>query len=673
MTDIDEMNRRYQDASDRCAAAYDRARDDINFITVPGAQWDTSLRHGRKNRLQYEFPKLANHIRQVVNEMRQSRPQGKIRPVSEGDAGLAELMQGLCRNIESISNAEQAYDVAFEKAVKGGFGCWRIVTDYANQDDFDLELFIEPIRNPFSVKFDPAARRIDRRDAQFVFVEELMSKIEFQRKFPKSEMIDFKSNRDSACWTEDGLVRVAEYWWKEPTKKEIWALSNGDVVDAENLDENQLVASGITIEKRRTIDAHKVMMRLTNGQDWLTDEYEFPSRFIPIVPVWGNIEDIDGEDRWWGMVRWNKDLQRLHNVHRTAAIEAVAKAPKAPFIVKHRWIKGLERMWNSANSEDFPYLLINDDADAFPQRSQQAEVPAALLQLGQLDNEDIKASTGIYDASLGARSNETSGRGILARQQQGQTSTYNYQDNLSSAIRYTYEILIDAIPRVYDTPRVVRILGEDGGEKWKQLYHTPTDPQTGQPAVHPDGTPVVLNDISKGKYDIAITIGPSYATQRMEAVDSFTQLIGQMGGALPPQVSALMAYTALRNMDFPQMDEMVETFRKLLTDQGILQPKDGEPPPQPQQPDPLMQARVQKDQAQAEKYQAEAQAQQIENQLQTQQFGIAPPNNVMQTTDMQQENPQQPQMPPQLQMPQPPEQPPQPPVPDMGQLPEQPQ
>ncbi|KOQ78875.1 hypothetical protein ABW45_04720 [Stenotrophomonas maltophilia] len=609
-----EMLKRRDLASEACVELYDKARDDVRFVTVPGAQWDEKLKARRGDRPTYEFPKLASHVRQVVNEMRQNRPQGKVRGTEEGDAGLAEIMQGLCRNIESVSNADQAYDIGYDFAVKGGFGAWRICTDYLNDEDFEQDIFIEPIRNPFSVKFDPAAIEIDRSDAGFAFVEELVSKDDFERRWPNASLQDWEDNNDCVTWREKNQVLIAEYWYKDPIKVEMWALSNGAVVSVEELEkrakdqgqptdamtlEALLANEGISVVKRREVDSHVVKMRMTNGNEWLTKPYEFPSKYIPIIPCWGNIINIDGEDYWFGMVRPSKDQQRLHNVHRTAAIEAVAKAPKAPFIVKQSWIKGLERFWRNANAEDYPYLPVADSADMMPQRAAQAEVPVAILQLAAQDNEDIKANTGIYDASLGARSNETSGRGILARQQQGATATFNYIDNLAYAIRYTYKILVDMIPRVYDTPRVVRILGPDGGEKWKQLYQQVTDPQTGDA--------VTLNDLSKGKYDVTITVGPSFATQRMEAVDAFTTLLGQMGPGLPPPIASLMAYSAIKNMDLPGMDDVDSAFRQILVSGGVLKPKDGEQPPEPQQPDPKMLADAKKADADATKSQAQAQ------------------------------------------------------------------
>lgn len=640
---LSTMRQQYARASEACRELYDLASEDEKFVTKPGEQWDKALKARRGDRPMYEFPKLAGHIRQVVNEMRKGRPQGKVRGTEESDKGLAELMQGLCRNIESVSNADLAYDIAYEKSVKGGMGVWRITTDYASDDDFELDIFVEPIRNPRSVKFDAAARKIDRKDAAHVFVEELISKDEFERRYPRASLTDFEADEslDLTKWKDRNLIRVAEYWYKEPIKRRLLALDDGRVLNADELAEQAgieeaqveayLAQNGVTVLREREVDSHRVRMRLTNGHEWLTEPYDFPSKHIPIVVVWGNIEDMDGEDYWQGMVRPSKDQQRLHNLHKTAAIEAVAKSPKAPFITKLKWIKGLERFWKNANSEDYPYLPVNDDAEDLPKRANQAEIPAALLQLAALDNEDIKAATGIHDPSLGAQSRETSGRAIAARAAQGSTATFHYADNLAYAIRFTYEILVDMIPRVYDTPRVKRVLGPDGAVKWKKLYEEVQNPETGEI--------VVLNDIRKGKYDVTVTVGPSFATQRMEAVDAFTAMLGQMGPGLPPAIAALLAYQAIKNMDLPGSEELDEAFRKILVGQGVIAPKEGEQAPEPQQPDPKVQADASKTAAQADLYAAQAQGQQLENmtlaqQLQLRdliaQMGLKPPPDPMQ-------------------------------------------
>lgn len=612
-----EMLERYRRASEACAELYELAREDIRFVNKPGCQWDANLKARRGDRPCYEFPKLKTHNRQVINEMRQSRPQGKVRGVEESDTGLAEIMNGLAMNILDVSNADLAHDIAFECGVDGGMGNFRIKTDYADDAGFDQCIYIEPIRNPFAVKYDPAASEIDRRDGLFAFVEEFMPESEFERQFPDADLKNFEGNKECRDWHDDGKIRIAEYWYKEPTKRTLLALSNGQTVWADETDQQRLVdagltstdaqalaAAGVTVSKQREVNTHKVMMRLTNGAEWLKEAQEFPSKFIPIIPVWGNIKNIDGEDYWQGQTRDSKDQQRLHNVHRTAVVEAVAKSPKAPFIAKPKWIKGFEAMWKRANSEDYPVLFVSDEAEAMPERAKQAEVPVALIQLANMDSDDIKAATGIFDPNA-QQSQERSGVAIQRRAVQSSVATFNYTDNLARAIRFEYEILIDMIPRVYDTQRVVRTLGQDGAEKWVQLYQQVQDPETGQT--------VTLNDISKGKYDVTVTVGPSYATQRMEAVTAFGQLVGQIGPSFPP-LAELLGYQVIKNLDLPGNEEVADAVRTILVKQGLLPPKDGEQPPQ-QGPNPMQQAQAMTEQAkahltmaQAQKTSAEAQA-----------------------------------------------------------------
>jgi hypothetical protein len=603
------MRKRYEEASEFYASRYDESREDVLFVDVPGNQWDAETKKRRANRRCYEFPKLRGHVINVVNEMRQSRPQGKVRGKGEDDRGLAELMQGITRDIESSSNADHAYDIAFDFAVKGGFGDWRICTDYLRDDDFEQDIRITPIRNPFSSKPDIAAVEIDLRDARYWFLEDLVPKSEFERLYPKANMVDF--DNDAHCgklWREADNVRVCEYWYKEPMKREVWALSDGRVVVADELAdkagvtvaeaEELLAASQVTVDKRRTVDGHKVFMRMTNGHEWLTEPYAFLSKYIPIVRTWGNIQMIDGVSYWSGLVRFAKDQQRLHNLHRTALVEAIAKAPKAPYVATPAQTEGFEEMWRNANAEDYPVIYYNetDKTPGPPKRTEQAQVPVALIQAAGMDNDDIKASTGQFNASLGQTSNETSGRAINARKQQGATSTFNFIDNLAYAIRYSTEIVVDMIPRVYDTQRVVRILGEDGGAKFKTLY---------QEMPTPDGKTVVVNDIKKGKYDVTVTVGPSYATQRMEAADAFAQMAGQIGNSLP-QLGPLLAYAVIQNQDLPGMEAIDGAIRKVLVGQGLLEPKEGEAPPPPQRPDPRAEADARKAMADAALSEAKA-------------------------------------------------------------------
>ena len=558
---LSDMRKRYELALEADSDNRNRAIDDVRFVTVQGEQWDDYQKRKRKTRPCYEFNRLRQHIRQVTGDQRQNRPGIKLRAVEESDKDSAEVLQGLIRNIEAVSNAEKAYDTAFEWAVTGGFGVWRLTTEYSSDDTFDQDIRIVEVTNPFRVYFDPAAQEFDRRDANFAFVVTFIPKDDFKHKFPDAEMIDFEgANYELDHWIDDDTVTVAEYWYKEYKKKTLVLLSNGITQFKDEIENIEaFLANGVTVVREREVEIQQVKMCLCTGAG-VIQEADWAGKFIPIVPVYGDVIDIDGEFHYSGMVRFGKDAQRVYNYHRTTMIETIANAPKVPYLVTPEQIKGFESLWKAANSENMPFLPYNPDprAGGMPQRSGGVDVPAALITASQYDAEDLKAVTGQFDASMGMAGNETSGRAILARQREGDTATFSYIDNLSRAIKFTGEILVDLIPKIYDTERVVRVLGVDGGEKWVALNKAVIDPQTGQL--------VIENDLTRGKYDVAVTVGASYSTQRQEAAEAMLQMMNNP--ALAPVVADLLA----KNLDIPNSDELEKRLRKIGIKAGVITP-----------------------------------------------------------------------------------------------------
>lgn len=545
------------------------AQDDLKFAFVQGSQWDEASKKARGLRPCYEYNKVRQHIRQVTNDQRQNRPAIKIRAVEEGDKDTANTLQGLVRNIESVSNAERAYDTAFEIAVAGGFGGWRVVAQYADDDGFDQELRIKEVRNPFSLYLDPGAQEWDRRDALFGFVTEILSESEFKVRYPDAKISSFDGDADWANqWFFDEKVRVCEYWYKKPYTKTICLLSNGETVDkaevAPVLDE-LAAEKGVTIVREREVQCMKVYQCVVSGAEVLSKPVEWKGKFIPIVPVWGDLVNIEGRDLFSGMVRFSKDAAKGYNFTRTMAVESVANAPKAPWLVTPKHLEGgLQKIWDEANVENFPYLPYNPDPNVpggRPMREPPPDVPASLIALAQLDNDDLKATMGQFDASLGKQSNETSGKAIIARQREGDNANFNYIDNLGRAIKYTGEILVDLIPHYYDTPRTIRILGEDGSEEYAELYGETTDQQTGQA--------VKVNDLSRGRYDVTVTVGPTFATQRMEAAELLTNIMQSA-----PDTAPILADLVVKNMDGPGTDEASKRLRRLAIKNGLVPPTD---------------------------------------------------------------------------------------------------
>lgn len=538
------------------------AIDDVRFVTVRGEQWSDESRKSRGTRPCYEFNRLRQHIRQVTGDQRQNRPSIKVRAVEENDADTAEVMQGLIRNIENISFAEKAYDTGFEWAVQGGYGVWRIRTKYNSDDSFEQDIEVCEITNPFLAFCDPTARAFDKRDANYWFYITTMSIDDFKHRYPNEELINFEGmTGDISLWIDEESITIAEYWYKEYEQDTLLMLSNGSTVYKSKYKEGTRDANGnvVTVVKERPVEVPKVKMALCTGAG-VIERADWAGKYIPFVPVYGDVIDIDGEVRYSGMVRHGRDAQRVYNFHRTTAIEAIANAPKVPYMVTGEEIKGHEALWKRANKDVLPYLIYNPDprkGGAPPQRSGGVDVPVALIQAAQMDAEDIKAVTGQFDAAMGMKSNETSGRAILARQREGDTATFSYIDNLSRAIRFTGEILIDLIPKVYDTERVIRVLGVDGGEKWVKINGVEFDE---------NGQPHKVNNLTTGKYDVAVSTGASYTTQRQEAAQTLMEMMQN------PQISPIIGDLLAKNLDIPNADELEKRLRKMGIKAGFIEP-----------------------------------------------------------------------------------------------------
>jgi rubrerythrin len=611
-----EMRVKFQQAVDSESDLRQYALDDIRFVWVEGWQWDDKSRRIRQaaGRPCYEYNKLKPTIKQVINDQRQNRPQIKLRATEEGDKSTADVLQGLIRNIEATSNADLAYDEAFKCAVTCGYGVFRIATEYSDDNGFDQCIKILPVRNPFSVYFDANAKAFDRRDARCAWVTELVSREEFKSRWPKAEMVSFSPSNVGDTymdrWWQEDQVRIAEYWYKKKEKKRIYRLSSGEVVDAKEFDPvadelaqpqvdemGQMVREPILIEAEREVEYDCVYMEMVSGTQTLEGPTKWAGKYIPIIPVWGELTNVDGRDRYMGLTRTARDAQTNYNYHRSVTQETIANAPKSPFLVTPKMVAGHERQWENIGVANDPALMYNPDPDApngRPTREGMSDMPVALIQAAQLDSEDLKAVTGIYDASLGARSNETSGKAILARQRESDVSTFDFLDNLSRSIRYEGEILVDLIPHIYDTQRIVRILGEDGTEEYVELNKPIYDQQTGKW--------VTLNDLNRGKYDVAVSVGPSYTTQRMETAEAMLQLSQGTG-----PLAELAKYAAVKNMDIPGSDEVLKAMRKQMVMANLLDPNEEDAPPPPPQPDPKMMADAEYTMARAEKTKAETQ------------------------------------------------------------------
>lgn len=544
------------------AQSFERAQreegsEDLRFLS--GDQWPEAVRADRiaKDRPVLTFNRLPQFVQQVVGDARQNRPSIKVNPVDEqSDIETAEVFEGLIRNIEAESRATQAYITALEHSTGCGFGNWRILTEYSTDDSFEQDIRIKRITDPFAVSWDPGAREYDRSDANWCFVSEWMTKEDFEAKYPGKSPSDweqtYKDVQLHQHWIQDDLVRVCEYWVKKPVTKKLGLTIDGQVVEARE---------GLTYERVRTVKTHKVCRYVLSGHEILEEEKEFPCKWIPIVPVFGPEEFKDGQLRPRSLIRYAKDPMRMYNFWQSTIAEKIALAPKSPWLVTPKMIEGLERFWNAANVENRAYLPYNPDPSApsnGPKRQDPAHVNPAEIQQSAQAIDDLKATMGMYDASLGAQGNEQSGKAIIARQREGDTASYAWIDNLARSIQHTGRILIDMIPRIYDTERVVRVLGQDESV---ELVAINSFDEMGN----------LQYDLARGKYDVQITVGPSYATRRLEAADSMLQFIQAV-----PAAAAVTGDLIAKSMDWPGAEDIAERLKKMLPP-GVADDEDGGP------------------------------------------------------------------------------------------------
>lgn len=560
---------------ERCRDAWHEnqmaAKEDLHFARL-SEQWDAELKAKRirEGKPVETFNKLPTFIRQVVNDARQNKPSIKVHPQDSGaDPRVAEIYNGLIRNIETASDADVATDTAIEHAVGQGFGFWRYNLAYTCDDAFEKDIVVERVANPFTVYGDPRSTAADSSDWNVAFVVSTLTKDDFEAEYPDAEKVDWEFDF-KACpdWLDGDDVTVAEYWTREKVKGAIVALSDGSIEKVEGVEARaaELQAAGVEIvgEPRET-ETYKVTQRIMSGAEVLKT-VNWVGKFIPIVPVYGD-EVIDEQGRRWfrSLIRDVIGAQRMYNYMRNTAITLLALQPRVPFIGQQGSFDA-DPNWQNANDESIPYLEYTGAER--PTREQPPQGAQAVLQEALNANEDMKSIIGIYDASLGARSNETSGRAIMARQREGDVSTFHFIDNLSRAIRHGGRILLDLIPKVYTTERMVRVLGEDLAPSSVKVAPTGQPVQQQQDA-HGNVIGEIF-DITAGKYDLTVSTGPSFTTMREENREMMTEM-AQAGG---PEVASVLIPRIAKLMELPDADTIGDELNaKLNPGQGGLPPQ----------------------------------------------------------------------------------------------------
>ena len=546
---------RYEQASSYWGEWRKAAREDREFFA--GDQWLPADRNNREIQCRpiLTINRLPVFARQIIGDARQNKPSIKIYPAEDGDVEIAEIYEGLIRNIEYVSSAPDAYDTAFESAVICGIGAWRVCTDYVSDDAFEQHILIERIREPLSITMDMNAERADFSDAEWMFYEYDLSKEEFKHKWPDQDLSDFATSDAMPGWLDRDSVRVAEYWFKERAKKTIYLLGDGTVTDK--------MIPGLQVIRQREVESVKVRRATMAGWTFLDEPQDWPGTMFPFAIVTGEEYRIKNKTDYRGIVRNAIDAQRMYNYWRTMETENIALAPKTPFLVADDQIEGLEQEWNNLNTVPMPYVRYNANSQApMPHQIQPPQIPTAYANASAVCVDEIKSTTGLFNASLGEGGTESSGRAILARQREGDTATFLWVDNLNRAIRYTGKILVELIPKIYDSERIIRVLGPDASNEQVAINRVVGDGMGGT---------TIINDLSFGRYDVIVESGPSFATKRVEALNNMVE-IARMNPAIMQVAGDLM----VKAMDWEGAEEIAERLKLMLPPQILAAEKQGE-------------------------------------------------------------------------------------------------
>jgi hypothetical protein len=601
---------RFEDSSTEDQEEREFYDDDVKFaINYEECQWPEEMRQSRLNdsppRPCLVINKIPEKIDQVEGEFRQLEASIKVRPIDdEADIQTAEIYGGLIRHIQYHSTARSAYNHAHTSVLYGGRGAWRIDIEEADEDPFIKDIKVNRIPNVLTVYWDKSAKKEDKSDAQYWFITEKMPLEKFKAKFPKASLDDWDAANTPQDWQTEKMVRVAEYWWKEDRPVTFFRVER---VNPETGEEHVLTVKeddkkrGDKILEEKTVNVPKVRWGILNHNEFLEGPYDdWPSRYIPIILETGKEINVNGEDKSRGMVRFGKGPQQMYNFWSTATTEQIALIPKSPYLLTPKMIKDFKNQWDNAAWKNFMYLLYNPDPTVpggRPTREAPPQLSTAYAhELARMEH-DIMSAMGIYQAQLGDEGQEKSGKAILARQRQGSIGSYTFTDKFENALVYSTKIIMDLIPHVYDTERIIRITGEDGTDKEVPINAVPngTAMRRTEGIVTPKqlsirpGVTDYINDLTVGKYDVAVTVGPSYTTERQEAAAVLLDLVQAI-----PQLGMATVDLIVKNLDIKDVEELVERARKLVP-VGIRDPEPGEEEQQQQQPpDPQIMIEMQK-------------------------------------------------------------------------------
>lgn len=505
-------------------------------------------------------------IKKVTNAQRQQRPRGKASPVDQfADKKIAKVITGLLRHFEVNSDADYAYDTAFDFSATMGWGYFRVMADYISEDSFDQDVYFCGIDNPFTVCFDPSSKLPDGSDAEKALVTDLMRKEVFKITYPDATMANFEEMANSDPeWVTEQDIRLAEYFYVDRTRAKLVMLSDGTPVWANQLPPKELLEkAGIRILGMRDSFKRIVKYQKQTALEIL-EEKTLPGRWIPIVPVYWTNTVIDGKRLRQGMVKDMMDPARMNNFWKTAITEYLALSPKAKWLGYEGFDEGHEKEFAGANLSASPTLRVKSTGVdgqpiPLPTRLQPEPPPSGLIEATFMATQDLSRVAGVFDPAVRGGAQHKSDKTLNAEQGQSENTNFEGFDNLTRSMKHGYRIALSYVPAIMDVQSVRRIIGEDGREELITVNEKAPqiDPQTGQPQVDEAGQAImtVLNDVRVGTYDVVMETGPSFNTKQQEGVEAMLQLMNTPVGE---KIAAAGDDLLVRQMDFYGADVLAD-------------------------------------------------------------------------------------------------------------------
>ena len=561
---------------------------DRRFYSLAGAQWEGPLWDIYENKPKFEVNKIALAVMRIISEYRNNRITVDFvsKDGAENDK-LADTCDGLYRADEHDSVANEAYDNAFEEAVGGGFGAWRLRTTYEDDEDEDNErqrIVIEPIFDAdSSVFFDLNAKRQDKADARFCYVIYSMTYESYKEEW-NDDPTDWPKiiHQYEFDWCTPDVVYIAEYYKVEDVTETIRIFraidgteeryKSSEFTDDPALEET-LAAIGSVEVRQRKIKSRRIHKYIMSGGKVLEDCGYIAGKCIPIVPVYGKRWFVDNVERCMGHVRLAKDAQRLKNMQLSKLGEISALSSVEKPILTPEQIAGHQLMWAEDNLKDYPYLLINPITNADGSQAisgpvaytRSPAIPPAMAALLQVTEQDMQDILGNPQAGEKVVSN-VSGKAVEMIQQRLDMQTFIYMSNFAKAMKRCGEIWLSMAKDVYvEEGRQMKVITDNGDTDSVTLMQPTVDQETGEV--------IMANDLGAAKFDVDVDVGPSSSSKRAATVRALT---GMMQITQDPETLQVLGAMAMMNMEGEGVGDVQDYFRKRLIRMGVVKPTDAE-------------------------------------------------------------------------------------------------